>query len=83
MSALHVYVIACDAQACRERFSRDLHRADETRMYAAQQGWKHGIAPAKHRSGPARSLDYCPEHAEFAVDLIVPVMPVHAREVVS
>lgn len=84
MSALHVYVIACDAPACGVRFARELSRADETRMHAAREGWVHGrVPPSPNKGGPTQSLDYCPAHAEFAEGLHLPSLPTHAREVTS
>jgi hypothetical protein len=81
MSARHVYVIACDAPGCSSRFANDRTRADETRMYAAREGWCHGrIPPAPNRGAPAQSLDYCPTHTALGEGLFLPPLPMHARE---
>lgn len=72
MSALHVYVICCDAPSCTARFTRDLARADRTRQEAQADGWVHGVMPPDvRRGGLARFLDYCPVHVELGTDLRV------------
>jgi hypothetical protein len=84
VSALHVYVLRCDAPGCKERFEHDLPRADQTRQLAQASGWVHGLVPPDvRRGGPAKSLDYCPTHVEFGVDLAHKTLPEHAREVVA
>ena len=84
MSALHVYVIVCDAPACGARFARECTRADETRMIASREGWVHGrVPPSPNKGGPTKSLDYCPVHVECAEGLLRPPLPMHAREVIS
>lgn len=83
MSALHVYVLRCDAPGCMARFERDLPRADMTRQLACELGWVHGVVPGLKRSGPLQSRDYCPEHVELGEALITKALPLHAREVAS
>jgi hypothetical protein len=83
MSALHVYVLRCDAPDCKARFERDLTRADLTRVQARAHGWVHGIVPNVKRMGPLQSRDYCPEHVELGEALITKALPLHAREVAS
>jgi hypothetical protein len=84
MSALHIYVLACDAPGCSARFGADLPRADQTRQIARGQGWVHGVvAPNIQRSGPAKSLNYCSEHVALAEGLVGKPLPQHAREVSS
>lgn len=81
MSALHVYVLRCDAPECKARFGRDLGRADLTRVQARELGWVHGIAPNIKWSGPLQSRDYCPEHVKLGEKLITKALPLHAREI--
>lgn len=84
MSALHVYVLTCDAPGCAARFEADLPRADLTRQIAKGQGWVHGVvAPIPRRGGPSKSLDYCSEHTALADGLMGKPLPHHAREVIS
>ena len=84
MSALHIYVLRCDALDCKERFECELPRADLTRQIARASGWVHGLVPPDvRRSGPAKSLDYCPAHVEFGEDLQPKALPQHAQEVVA
>ncbi len=83
MSALHVYVLRCDAPECKARFERDLTRADLTRAQARAFGWIHGVLPNVKRSGPLQSIDYCPTHADLGDKLMVKALPLHAREVIS
>lgn len=79
MSTSHVYIIKCDAPGCTAQFTRDLSRADETRMYAAREGWTHGRRPPEPRRGTrAQSLDYCSQHAELSQGLFLPPLPIHA-----
>jgi hypothetical protein len=82
VSALHVYVLRCDAPGCNERFEREMPRADLTRQVACASGWVHGLVPPDvRRGGPAKSLDYCPAHVEFGEDLQHKTLPWHAQEV--
>lgn len=83
MSALHVYVLCCDAPGCSARFERNLPRADQTRQLAAGAGWVHGVVSGmkKRRNGPSQSLDYCPIHRELGEDLFPKALPRHAQEV--
>lgn len=82
MSALHVYVLKCDAPGCDRLYTRNLTRADQTRQVAAEFGWVHGLVPPKPRQGgPAKSLDYCKEHRELGADLLPKTLPMHAQEV--
>jgi hypothetical protein len=83
VSALHVYVLRCDAPDCKARFERDLARADLTRVQARELGWVHGIASNVKRTGPLQSRDYCPEHVILGEELITKALPLHAREVTS
>lgn len=84
VSALHVYVLRCDAPGCSARFEHELSRADQTRQVARTSGWVHGLVPPDvRRGGPAKSLDYCPTHSEFGADLVGKTLPEHAREVVA
>jgi hypothetical protein len=84
VSALHVYVLCCDAPACSARFERDLPRADQTRQVACASGWVHGVvSPDPRRGGPAKSLDYCATHADLGEGLVGKMLPEHAREVVA
>lgn len=80
MTAVRFYRLKCDAPACRCQFSSNEDRADVTRGLAAPHGWVHGVVPpAPHKGGPAKSLDYCPEHAELLGVLAPKTLPVHAR----
>jgi hypothetical protein len=82
VSALHIYVLRCDAPGCKERFECELPRADLTRQVARASGWVHGLVPPDvRRGGPAKSLDYCLTHAEFGEDLQHKALPQHAQEV--
>jgi len=83
MSALHVYVIACDAPACTERIALDLPRADQTRQIAASRGWRNGFVAAGPSRGPTKMYDYCPAHAELGADLHPKTLPEHAREIIA
>ncbi len=84
MSALHVYVLCCDAPGCGVRFTRDLLRADQTRQVAASEGWLHGVVPPNpHRGGPTPSRDYCPAHVALGEGLRSKALPEHARPVVE
>jgi len=80
MSARQYYTLHCDGDGCEARHTSDLHRADLTRSAAARLGWVHGIEPpAPNRGGPARSLDYCPAHADQLGALSPKTLPEHAR----
>ncbi len=81
MSALHVYVLKCNAPGCAARFARELSRADLTRQLAVSEGWCSGIVVRRTFGGPSPSLDYCPEHAALGADLAYKTLPEHARPV--
>lgn len=84
MSALHVYVLCCDAPGCSARFTQALPRADMTRQVARASGWVHGLVPPDvRRGGPSKSIDYCAEHASLGEGLVSRALPEHAREVVA
>jgi hypothetical protein len=84
VSALHIYVLTCDAPDCSARFEADLPRADQTRQIARGQGWVHGVVPSRPRNGgPSKSLDYCAAHVALAEGLLGKTLPQHAREVAS
>ena len=83
MSALHVYVLACDAPGCNGRFTCSDARADRTRQIAAREGWRYGLASTGPARGPTRVYDYCHAHAALGNDLRPKALPEHAREVRS
>lgn len=66
MSAVSVYVLICDHVRCTRTFTSTDKRADDTRAAARAKGWTHAISPRASRSGPATSVDFCPEHGEMA-----------------
>lgn len=78
MSTLHIYVLVCDGPECTARFSRDLLRADQTRLVAQGEGWTHGLVTPGFSRGPSRSLDYCPTHAALVEGLRPKTLPAHA-----
>jgi hypothetical protein len=75
-------MLRCDHEGCSAAFSANERRADVTRVHAAGVGWVHGLElPSPNRGGPARSLDYCAEHAADIGDLRPKALPAHARAI--
>lgn len=69
MSARMLAVLSCDHAGCDRRYAwSDDHetwkppRLSRARAYAHAEGWRHGVR-LRIDSGPAPSLDFCPEHA--------------------
>ncbi len=64
MTARYSYELHCDAPGCSRTFS-GLPRAAASRALARrEEGWVHAVAlPGPRRGGPAKSLDFCGEHA--------------------
>lgn len=75
MSARMLAVLRCDHDGCDRRFtwSSDREtwkppRLGDARREAALDGWAHGVR-LRPDSGPAPTLDYCPEHAGDVANL--------------
>ena len=68
MTALHVYVLDCDAPGCTARFDPGLAQAGDARARARLCGWTCVTRPTPLRSGPAPSIGLCPEHKDFSLD---------------
>lgn len=83
MTAYQHYELRCDHPGCQRRYNVLERRADVTRARAGQDGWAHGLVPPDPpRGGPARSLDFCPDHAdELPRSALRPTLPMHAVEV--
>lgn len=80
MSAVRYYHLKCDHQGCEATFNAHSDHADATRGSAALTGWVHGIAMHERgMCGPAKSLDYCAEHARDIENAKPKSLPTHAR----
>ena len=64
MSARPYFVITCDVRDCTAAFTSARAKASTTRINAAAEGWTYGVLPRPNSQGPAKSIDFCPEHAD-------------------
>lgn len=81
MSALHVYVLKCNGEGCKDEFTVHNTRADFTRQQAREQkGWLWQWV--QRGRGPGKSLDYCAIHAHLGEASGKP-LPEHMVEVES
>jgi len=66
MSGRVLYAVQCDVPDCTNIDDSAEDNLSLAREEAALRGWRHRLWTSEHRSGPAPSLDFCPEHAELA-----------------
>jgi hypothetical protein len=66
MSARALYAVQCDEPTCSRIGRAAENNLATARAAAADDGWRHRTWPARNRSGPTPSLDFCPDHANHA-----------------